>query len=73
MVYFHCDSETMVERLMERAKTSGRADDNEETIKKRLAVFEEEVTPIVDYYKQKGKPLQVRKIINLHYFIVKSY
>ncbi len=50
----------MVERLLKRAETSGRADDNEETIKKRLVVFEEEVAPIVEYYKAKGKLSQVK-------------
>ena len=29
-----------------------RADDNEETIKKRMAVYEENTAPIIDYYKE---------------------
>jgi UMP-CMP kinase len=29
----------MLQRLMERGKTSGRADDNEESIKKRFSAF----------------------------------
>ena len=29
----------MNERLLERGKTSGRSDDNQDTIKKRLDVF----------------------------------
>lgn len=39
--YFECDEKELVARLLNRAKTSGRADDNEETIKKRLKVFNE--------------------------------
>ena len=36
LIYFDCPTQTLVDRIMERAKTSGRADDNPETIKKRL-------------------------------------
>lgn len=43
----------MVERLLNRAKTSGRVDDNEETIKKRLATFHKHSEPVIEYYKAK--------------------
>ena len=43
----------MVERLLNRAKTSGRVDDNEETIKKRLATFHKHSEPVIEYYKDK--------------------
>ena len=49
----------MVERLLGRAKTSGRADDNEETIKKRLKTFEDQTLPVLDVY---GKQEKVRKV-----------
>lgn len=32
-----------------------RTDDNEETVKKRLAVFHKENGPLIDYYKKTGK------------------
>ena len=35
---FEADNDTFISRLMERAKSSGRADDNEETIKHRIEV-----------------------------------
>ena len=41
-------------RLMERGKTSGRADDNEETIVKRFRTFVEQSKPVVDDYTAKG-------------------
>ncbi|MCB1719096.1 MAG: nucleoside monophosphate kinase, partial [Candidatus Competibacteraceae bacterium] len=31
-----------------------RADDNEDTIRKRLQVYEAETAPLIDYYKAKG-------------------
>jgi adenylate kinase family enzyme len=36
---FDIDEDVAVERLLERGKTSGRVDDNEETIRKRFQVF----------------------------------
>jgi adenylate kinase len=37
-----------------------RADDNTETIKKRLQVFSAETAPLIDYYSQAGKLLEIR-------------
>jgi len=54
-VYFEVPEKTMTERLLERAKTSGRADDNIETIKKRLDTFNKQTQPVVEYYEKKGK------------------
>jgi len=36
-----------------------RADDNTDTIKKRLKVYEKETSPLIDYYKKSGKLLEV--------------
>lgn len=36
-----------------------RADDNEETVKKRLDVYFAETSPLIDYYKKAGKLLEV--------------
>jgi adenylate kinase family enzyme len=41
----------MEARMLERAKTSGRSDDNPETIKKRLETFKNATQPIIDYYE----------------------
>ena len=51
---FDCSNATMTERLLSRAKTSGRVDDNIETIKKRLVTFETATAPVLDYYKNAG-------------------
>lgn len=47
LIYFDCPTQVLVDRIMDRAKTSGRADDNPETIQKRLDTFEKETKPIV--------------------------
>lgn len=44
----------LVERLLERALLEGRADDNEETIRTRMQVYENQTKPLLDYYGQKG-------------------
>jgi UMP-CMP kinase len=36
VLFLQCSEKAMLERLMERGKTSGRADDNAESIKKRF-------------------------------------
>ena len=44
--------EELVHRLLNRGKTSGRPDDtNEAVIKKRLFVYNNETSPVADYYK----------------------
>lgn len=39
---------------MERAKTSGRSDDTEEVINKRLQTYEEQSKPVVEMYQKFG-------------------
>ncbi len=63
VVFFDANEDTMIERILERAKTSGRSDDNMESLKKRFATFNSESVPIVEYFEKKGK---VRKINALH-------
>ena len=48
------EDELMV-RLIKRGKDSGRADDNEETIKKRLHVYRSQTSPLIDWYKNEKK------------------
>jgi len=45
----------LIDRLLKRGITSGRSDDNLETITKRLAVYETQTTPVSDFYKKLGK------------------
>eukprot|EP00981_Chlorochromonas_danica_P000100 scaffold36_cov191-Ochromonas_danica.AAC.14 len=55
----HCPTEEMVQRLLERGKTSGRNDDNEEAIKKRLVTYEQSTRPIIEYFRSIGKVREV--------------
>ena len=53
ILYFEVSDETMTQRLLKRAETSGRADDNVETIKKRLVTFHQHSEPVIAAYKAK--------------------
>jgi adenylate kinase len=45
----------LITRLIKRGQESGRMDDNEETIKKRLSVYHSQTAPLIDWYKKEGK------------------
>lgn len=45
----------LIQRLLTRGETSGRSDDNLETIKKRLQVFQQKTEPVNAYYQSLGK------------------
>lgn len=49
----------MQERLLNRGKTSGRSDDNAESIKKRFRTFVETSMPVVEYFEKEGKVVKV--------------
>lgn len=55
VLYFEVADETMKARLMKRAETSGRVDDNEETIVKRLNTFHSVTQPVIDHYAKQNK------------------
>ena len=47
-------SEAIVQRLLQRGKEQGRSDDNEETIRRRIDVYGEQTTPLIDIYERRG-------------------
>ncbi len=51
MLNIDVNHDLLIERLLNRAKTSGRADDNLETINHRLEVYQTVTLPVADYYK----------------------
>ena len=53
----------MTERLLSRGITSGRADDNADTIKKRLQTFADQTIPVVEHYRSKNKTIVVSVLI----------
>ena len=56
MVALEVDEQELVKRLLERGKTSGRPDDqNEEKIRKRVTVYNTETAQVAGYYAQQNK------------------
>lgn len=47
--------EELVKRMINRGKMTGRADDNEDTIKKRLDVYHNQTSPLKEHYKKQSK------------------
>ncbi|XP_010555622.1 PREDICTED: probable UMP-CMP kinase 2 [Tarenaya hassleriana] len=60
VLFFDCPEEEMVKRVLNR--NQGRVDDNIDTIKKRLKVFEALNLPVINYYKKKGKLYTVNAV-----------
>ena len=59
VLVFDANEDTMIARIIERGKTSGRSDDNEESLKLRFATFKGESVPIIEHFEKLGK---VRKV-----------
>jgi adenylate kinase len=55
LIDLHVDNQELINRLLKRGETSGRSDDNMDTIKKRLEVYQSKTAPVSDFYKNKNK------------------
>ena len=51
--FINVNQDVLVDRLAKRAEIEGRADDNEETIRVRMEVYQSETAPLLDYYDKK--------------------
>ena len=54
MIELDVPEDELMKRLILRGQQSGRADDNEETIKKRLVVYHSQTQPMIEWYKKEG-------------------
>ena len=54
MIELDVPEDELMTRLIKRGQESGRADDNEETIKKRLVVYHSQTQPLIEWYKKEG-------------------
>ncbi|HMX40226.1 MAG TPA: adenylate kinase, partial [Saprospiraceae bacterium] len=60
LLALHVEDEEIVQRIKLRGATSGRPDDNDESIiRNRIAVYKTETSPVFDYYSHKGKSHQI--------------
>ncbi len=54
LISLEVGEEESVHRLLERGKTSGRSDDNEEVIRNRLKEYKEKTLPVLNFFKERG-------------------
>lgn len=59
VLFYDCPEAEMERRLLERGKTSGRADDNADSIRKRFRTFVDTSMPVVEYYEAQGRAVRV--------------
>ncbi|EGG23566.1 UMP-CMP kinase [Cavenderia fasciculata] len=55
VLFFDCPEQVMTERLLGRGVSSGRTDDNLESIKKRFVTFNNQTKLVVDYYGKQSR------------------
>ena len=54
LLYLDCPEDVMMARLIGRSATSGRTDDNEETIRKRFATNSVAIAPLLEDFTARG-------------------
>lgn len=54
-VQLEVPTELLIERIAGRAAAEGRADDNPESVRKRLQVYNDQTAPVIEYYRQHGE------------------
>ena len=54
MIELDVPEDELMSRLIKRGQESGRSDDNEDTIKKRLDVYHNQTAPLIEWYEKEG-------------------
>ncbi|XP_028283464.1 UMP-CMP kinase [Parambassis ranga] len=55
VLFFDCGDEVCIDRCLERGKSSGRTDDNRESLEKRIQTYLQSTRPIIEQYEKLGK------------------
>ena len=75
IIFLEVSDQELIRRLLERGKTSGRVDDNMESIQKRLITFHNQSTEVIDFYETKNKVIRIngeRKIEDVRNDFIKE-
>ena len=59
VVVLTVDKEELVQRLLQRAETEGRADDTEDVVRRRQEVYHEQTAPLIEVYRDHGLMIEV--------------
>lgn len=52
VLFFNCSEQICVDRCLSRGQTSGRADDNLDSLKKRIQTYSTSTMPIIEHYRK---------------------
>ncbi|XP_036410098.1 UMP-CMP kinase [Megalops cyprinoides] len=55
VLFFNCSNEVCIDRCLERGKSSGRTDDNRESLEKRIQTYLYSTRPVIEQYEKQGK------------------
>ncbi|KAF7965503.1 hypothetical protein HWV62_17642 [Athelia sp. TMB] len=59
VLFYQTTEEVLLERLLKRSESSGREDDNAESIKKRFVTYKETTMPVIKYYSEHHKVAEI--------------
>jgi len=59
VLFFDCPEEVCIQRILKRSETSGRTDDNVESLRKRFRTYYSETMPIIEVFEKKGLVMNV--------------
>lgn len=59
VIYFSVDVDELIDRLEKRRDIEGRVDDEPEAIRHRMDVYDRETAPVVDYYRDGDRVIQI--------------
>lgn len=59
VIFIDIPYKVSIERMKKRALIEGRTDDNEQAIKNRLSIYQNETLPVVEHYRSQGKVIDI--------------
>lgn len=59
VIFLAIPQDTSLERLLKRAQMESRSDDTAATIRHRLEVYQEQTTPVIEFYRRQGLVLDI--------------
>lgn len=65
MLSLEVPKEELMRRMLERSKISGRSDDTNEVIQRRLEEYENKTVPVIDFYREKRKYFPINGVGNM--------
>ncbi|EKM55826.1 uncharacterized protein PHACADRAFT_256723 [Phanerochaete carnosa HHB-10118-sp] len=72
VLFFTTTEDEMLKRLLKRGETSGREDDNEESIRKRFRVYHEQTMPVIEHYNKQAKVAEIDSSVTVEEVHVKA-